>query len=413
MVETTAYYEAYRHILQGLQSIQENEESDEPELPFQNYVVYGEVEMKPPSYLDGKEQTTYDLSCLMKDTTSENKGEVSRRWLRVSRGRNRVSVSPSSSSAAAAATDRNASEKEMDRSGAQNATSVPVLQLEQWPPKETLGLDASQLRAVQAALTREFAVIQGPPGTGKTYIGLKVVQTLLRNQHFWNAAGDDDQMNSPPILVVCLTNHALDQFLEGIHAFQKSGIVRVGRRSQSELIQSFSLENKRPLAHSDTRLPRGISEIRSEAYREMENVEYCIIEATCCLTATYSHLIRSEAVSSYMHEKHFIQLRKGQLMTKWLDVDVYQMQAQAKKEDTKLFHTAATQEEGIEIEDEAVRLEQQRRPDDDRRDQNRHNAEERQKSASKKISSIPHTITVGRSNKQRRNKRKFSNETCG
>ncbi|KAI0240716.1 NFX1-type zinc finger-containing protein 1 [Lamellibrachia satsuma] len=173
MVETTAYIEACRHILQGLQSIQEKEEPDEPELPFKNYVVYGEVEMKSPSYLDGKEQTTYDLSCLVKGTTSENKEATRLRKLGASR-------------------DRDTSEKELDRSGAQNATSVPVLQL-----KETLGLDASQLRAVQAALTREFAVIQGPPGTGKTHIGLKVVQTLLRNQHVWNAAGVDEVASNP------------------------------------------------------------------------------------------------------------------------------------------------------------------------------------------------------------------------
>ena len=107
---------------------------------------------------------------------------------------------------------------------------------------------------MQAALTREFAVIQGPPETGKTHIGLKVVQTLLRNQHVWNAAGDDDLTKSLPILVVCLTNHALDQFLEGIHVFQKSGIVR----THSELFA----KNKVPLARGDGILPHGSSEIR-------------------------------------------------------------------------------------------------------------------------------------------------------
>lgn len=44
-----------------------------------------------------------------------------------------------------------------------------------------------------------------------------------------------------PILVVCYTNHALDQFLEGIHAFHPEGIVRVGGRSNSETIQECSL----------------------------------------------------------------------------------------------------------------------------------------------------------------------------
>lgn len=51
---------------------------------------------------------------------------------------------------------------------------MPLLYLAHWPSAEDLELDDSQYRALQMALTKEFAVIQGPPGTGKTYIGLKV-----------------------------------------------------------------------------------------------------------------------------------------------------------------------------------------------------------------------------------------------
>ncbi len=39
-----------------------------------------------------------------------------------------------------------------------------------WPRMEELGLDESQMRALQLALTKELAIIQGPPGTGE---GLK------------------------------------------------------------------------------------------------------------------------------------------------------------------------------------------------------------------------------------------------
>jgi len=53
-------------------------------------------------------------------------------------------------------------------------TNIPLLNLALWPSAEDLGLDDSQFKALQMALTKEFAVIQGPPGTGKTYIGLKV-----------------------------------------------------------------------------------------------------------------------------------------------------------------------------------------------------------------------------------------------
>lgn len=47
-------------------------------------------------------------------------------------------------------------------------------------------------------------MIQGPPGTGKTFVALRIVEMLLLNR-----------VSNRPILVVCYTNHALDQFLEG------------------------------------------------------------------------------------------------------------------------------------------------------------------------------------------------------
>ncbi|KAG5881475.1 hypothetical protein JTB14_026532 [Gonioctena quinquepunctata] len=70
------------------------------------------------------------------------------------------------------------------------------------------GLNTSQAKALHGALNRELVVIQGPPGTGKTFLGLKIVKELLENSSSWKSSG--------PIIVVCFTNHALDQFLEGI-----------------------------------------------------------------------------------------------------------------------------------------------------------------------------------------------------
>ena len=63
---------------------------------------------------------------------------------------------------------------------------------------------------------------------------LQIAKVLLHNISAWNRTGG-------PILVVCFTNHALDQFLEGIHSFHPDGIVRVGGRSKSETIQECSL----------------------------------------------------------------------------------------------------------------------------------------------------------------------------
>ncbi len=90
-----------------------------------------------------------------------------------------------------------------------------ITDLSSWPALNKTELDASQLKALQMALTQEIAVIQGPPGTGKTYIGLKIVEALLENKEIWISSG-----TRAPILIMCFTNHALDQFLEGIFSVQ-------------------------------------------------------------------------------------------------------------------------------------------------------------------------------------------------
>lgn len=110
----------------------------------------------------------------------------------------------------------------------------PVLPLDTktWPSQRDLDLDDSQYRALYMGLTRELAVIQGPPGTGKTFIGLKIAQILVQNR--------EASKRHTPILVVCLTNHALDQFLVGISKFTSS-IVRIGGQSKCEDMDRFNL----------------------------------------------------------------------------------------------------------------------------------------------------------------------------
>ncbi|PSN40870.1 hypothetical protein C0J52_20558 [Blattella germanica] len=104
---------------------------------------------------------------------------------------------------------------------------------EVWPSHQVMGLDESQYKAFKLALTSDLAVIQGPPGTGKTFIGLKIAEALIHNCKFWN-------QNNQPMLVVCYTNHALDQFLEGILNYTQY-VVRVGRQSKSEEIKHYGI----------------------------------------------------------------------------------------------------------------------------------------------------------------------------
>uniref|UniRef100_A0A2K5Y9A8 Zinc finger NFX1-type containing 1 n=1 Tax=Mandrillus leucophaeus TaxID=9568 RepID=A0A2K5Y9A8_MANLE len=194
MVETTAYFEAYRHVLEGLQEVQEED------VPFQRNIVECDSHVKEPRYLlmGGR----YDFTPLIENPSATGEFLRNVEGLRHPR--------------------------------------INVLDPSQWPSKEALKLDDSQMEALQFALTRELAIIQGPPGTGKTYVGLKIVQALLTNESVWQIS-----LQKFPILVVCYTNHALDQFLEGIYKCQKTSIVRVGGRSNSEILKQFTLRELR------------------------------------------------------------------------------------------------------------------------------------------------------------------------
>lgn len=96
----------------------------------------------------------------------------------------------------------------------------------------------SQLRAFEAATNQEFVIIQGPPGTGKTYLGLEIAKNLLKDYQSW--------YKDTPMLVVCYTNHALDQFLEGILPITEE-LIRVGGQSKTENLRKYNLRAKNPL----------------------------------------------------------------------------------------------------------------------------------------------------------------------
>ncbi|KAH7414422.1 hypothetical protein DE146DRAFT_673990 [Phaeosphaeria sp. MPI-PUGE-AT-0046c] len=84
-------------------------------------------------------------------------------------------------------------------------------------------LDRGQCQALLSVLTREFALVQGPPGTGKSYLGLQIMKVLLAVK---------EKADLGPVLVVCHTNHALDQFLEHLIGIGVTKIVRTLRKTE-------------------------------------------------------------------------------------------------------------------------------------------------------------------------------------
>lgn len=92
--------------------------------------------------------------------------------------------------------------------------------------KNELQLDASQIRSFISSIKRRVSLIQGPPGTGKSIIGALVAKAI-------------HQLTKQKILVVCYTNHALDQFLEDLIdiGISREEMVRLGsaRKSSSKI----------------------------------------------------------------------------------------------------------------------------------------------------------------------------------
>lgn len=100
--------------------------------------------------------------------------------------------------------------------------------------KKDVKLDDSQVKAFASAICRPLALIQGPPGTGKSYIGVEIVRFLLNNKFGMNEPDEGVY----PILCICYTNHALDQFLVDLidTGVSKNDIIRIGRSKEPKLV---------------------------------------------------------------------------------------------------------------------------------------------------------------------------------
>lgn len=293
MVESRAYFMAYKHVLQTLQDMSGNT------VPMEEYIVHVKQDVKIPTYLDMADNS-YDLR-VVRDTRMMKKSEIKNKLKCFELEEEKYSDNEE---------DSNDSLEELH--------NVPMcLGLEVWPSHLEMGLDTSQHRALHGALTRQFAIIQGPPGTGKTFIGLKITQTLLHNSQFWK-----DEENPTPILVVCYTNHALDQFLEGIMTYTQS-IVRVGSRSKNEAISKFQINYLAQSVRQYRGIPKAINDRSSELFGNVVELEYSIknLRAIANTCVAFEGILN---LNSFLQEDVIPKHLQNQLMqdsnqmTKWL-----------------------------------------------------------------------------------------------
>lgn len=255
MVESMAYFEAYRHVLDRLQKL--SIQNDFDTLPFKPYIVECSFsDVSRPSYLRSLPQPVFNLQ------------EV----LEVKKQRSRIALFNSSA----------------------------------WPDAEDTCFDHSQLEALKASLTQDLSVIQGPPGTGKTFIGIKIVQAFLTNREVW------DPRKLSPIIVVCYTNHALDQFLEGIQNISIGGkkvkITRIGGRSRSEHLNNCLLYNKIQKIKEERSLPRALHIENARARSRMEHQKKCMIHSIEDIELAGKQILNIELLKPIILENHLYQL---------------------------------------------------------------------------------------------------------
>ncbi|CAL1283285.1 unnamed protein product [Larinioides sclopetarius] len=242
MIEPNAYFECYKHVLGAIKDF------DKSTFPLSDFLVFLEYDNPEPEYLacpDIFKGKKYFLPVKCKTpsqkTASDSKiideklnSEETPKTETILQNTKELCDMTNKKNVTDEAVELNSAKLEQkDESVKENSSDIKTfdpLCYEDWPTAADLELDDQQLHAFKTALTKKVAVIQGPPGTGKTYIGVKVVQALLEN------------VPLTPIVICCLTNHALDQFLEHILKFTKK-VIRLGHQSESKILPPHVLEN--------------------------------------------------------------------------------------------------------------------------------------------------------------------------
>ena len=269
MVESTAYFEACRHVLLALQNATPLKDI----MPFKRYIVDCNLkDPRPPTHIRRYTAPSFNLKKILQCKEGGN---------------------------------------------------VKVMDDRTWPHFRSTCLDESQYNALKMALRQEVTCIQGPPGTGKTFIGLKLVQALLHNRLGW-----DPEKNSP-ILLVCYTNHALDQFLEEIiDACTKDGmsppdIIRIGGRCKSEKLANCVLAEKVRGARSSKSLPSHMYRESRELRNDLEKFKEHFTELQKQTSVTENNVIPLTALKCVVSDEHYFQISQGMPTEEGKEMEVW------------------------------------------------------------------------------------------
>uniref|UniRef100_A0A1X7UJV6 RZ-type domain-containing protein n=1 Tax=Amphimedon queenslandica TaxID=400682 RepID=A0A1X7UJV6_AMPQE len=310
MIESPAYFEAYFSVVKQLHAMKSNPENNLPDLA-KKYLVKSESAVQMPVYAqkiiceqtNDKGRYILDLKSILCDCNTI--GECPH-------GCDSIVVSQKKF------TVKEVVEEFQDKiSDSENKTSLVDLGK----------LDESQVAALRLALSSEVALIQGPPGTGKTFIGVQFVKAMLQNRRKWNYE------EPAPILVMCQTNHALDQFLEEILDLGISkNLVRIGGRSKSVRICNEKLnikDKKREIRQNRKSLRQRSRKARSIippsiSFRKGDltfaKCKYDALRELCSKDAPYNELNKM-FYYSFLHPKELFRCTRGCIIHDYFKIE--------------------------------------------------------------------------------------------
>jgi hypothetical protein len=276
MFETIAYYEAYVHVLNALKTFKDDN------FPFVSQIVECNNLNKPPLYL--MKAYEIDLTTLVSDDEDHFNHETGTYLF--------------------------------DSSKYNYAEECSIYDERTWPSPQQMKLVDSQYKAIQSALTHKICIIQGPPGTGKTFISVKIVKLLLNNSNLWALKNGRRVL----ILMVCFTNHALDQFLEACVEKCKlsTGVVRIGSRCENKNLEKFLLKNIKSdmhqyksmekYLHYETRRQRDrMMGLENQMKSYLNNLNYC-----------KKNILDLAQLEDFMLPKYYKQLKSNYNFLEWL-----------------------------------------------------------------------------------------------
>ena len=107
-----------------------------------------------------------------------------------------------------------------------------------------------------------------------------------------------DAEKKSAMLMVCYTNHALDQFLEGVLKFQQTGIIRVGGRCSSESLQRYNLHEYTTSSDNKRRIKV-----------EMAKCKDAIERATRRLAISKRNILTLRELQNFVGWRHLEQLK--------------------------------------------------------------------------------------------------------